>query len=450
MKNRSFYIFALSLALPSIIQQLVTNVSQLVDNFMVGKLNEVSISGVSIANQVFFIFTVVVLGLSAAGGIFISQYRGAQNDEKVTEVFRVVLIFNIITGIIFFLLMNIIPEKILYLFTEDKATVAIAMTYMGYIKYTFLIYSIAIAISGSFRYCGLVKVSMYIAIISVLTNVFFNYCFIYGNLGFPNMGVSGAGLATLIARIVEVVIAIGLAKVLDTPIKTRIKDMFKFERFILKNYITRGYGLVINEFFWAFGIQMTNVIFTQRISSNIAALSIANAMINLIFIGMGGMSVAISIIVGKSLGKSNFEQAKVDSKKLLKLSAFVGQSLGIIILIVSYVITGFYEISDSTRSMARLIITIAACFSWLYYLNTSSFFTLRAGGDTKSVLLMDSGFMWVISIPIAFLFGVLHLYMPLHYFLVQLLDLLKLVVARHRYRKGVWLNNLTIHKQNNA
>lgn len=442
--KKHFYLYALSLAFPNIIQQLITNLSQLVDNLMVGRLNEIAIAGVSITNQIFFIFTIVLLGLGVTGGIFITQYKGAKNEAKISEVFRVILLFNMGLGIIFFILLTFFPIPILSIFAKDMSTINSALEYISFIKYTFLIYPISIAIGSSFRFIGFVKIAMYVAMFTVLVNIFFNYLLIYGNFGFPALGVYGAGMATFISRVVEISIFIFFMHQLKTPIYTKVKDIFKFDKFILKSYVDKGMGLVSNEFMWALGLQLTNVIYTQRIAENIAALSISSVLINLIFIGMGGMSVAISIIVGNNLGQSNFEQAQKDSKKLIKLSSIVGLCLGFLVLMFSLFVTQFYQVEVEIIKAARTMIFIAFCFSWLYYLNSSIFFTLRAGGDTKSVLIMDSGYMWAIVIPIAFIIGLFNPYMPIHYLLVQILDLLKFLIAATRYRKKTWLNNLTI------
>ena len=446
MKSRKhFYITALMLALPNIIQQLVTNFSQMVDNIMVGRLQEIAIAGVTITNQIFFIFMIVLLGLGATGGIFISQYRGARNDEKITEVFRVVILFAVLVGIIFFLMLTFMPEVILGIFARDQATIDSALSYLQYIKYTFLIFPISMAIAASYRYISLVKIPMYVSMVTVVISMSLNYVLIYGHFGFPALGVPGAGIATLVARLVEVTIYIILTFKLVTPIRLSIKKAFTFESYVIKEYVKKGIGLVTNEFFWAFGLQMTIVIFTSRISDNIAAMSIAGVMTNLLFIGMGGMSVAVSIILGNSLGQGKFEQAKEDSKKLLKLCTLVGLTLGISVLIASYFITMLYDISPETLTTARLIILATTVFSWLYYLNAGLFFAIRTGGDTKSVLIMDSGFMWLVVIPGALIIGKFVPFMALHYFLVQLIDLLKLALARHMYKRDNWLNNLTIN-----
>ena len=302
-EKKHYYLYVLSLALPNIIQQLITNISQLVDNLMVGRLNEIAIASVSITNQIFFIFTIVLLGLGATGGIFITQYRGARNEEKVSEVYRIILLFNIAVGLLFFILMSFFPVEVYSLFVKDMATINSALDYIAFIKYTFLIYPISIAIGTSFRYYGLVKISMYVVMLSAAVNVVFNYLLIYGNFGFPALGVYGAGMATFISRIVEVGVFIVLTYRLSTPIFTKVRQIFNFEKHIFKNFIDKATGLVTNEFLWALGIQVTSIIYTQRITENVAALSISSVLTNLIFIGMGGMSIAISIIVGNILSR---------------------------------------------------------------------------------------------------------------------------------------------------
>lgn len=446
MKERkNFYLYILSLALPNIIQQLITNISQLVDNLMVGRLNEIAIAAVSITNQVFFVFTIVLLGLGAAGGIFITQYKGARKEEKITEVYRIILLFNIVIGMIFFVVLTLFPVEVYSLFVKDMSTINSALEYIAFIKYTFLIYPISIAIGTSFRYYGLVKISMYVVMISVLVNVILNYLLIYGNFGFPALGVYGAGMATFISRVVEMSIFIFLTYRLTTPVFTKVRQIFNFEKQILKNFLNKASGLVTNEFLWALGLQVTTVIYTQRITENVAAISISSVLTNLIFVGMGGMSIAISIVVGSSLGQNKFDIARKDSKKIILMSSLIGLFLGVSVFIFSFIITQFYQVSPETIKTARTMIFISASFSWLYYLDASIFFTLRAGGDTRSVLIMDSGFSWVVVVPVAFIIGLFPIYMPFHFFLVQLLDIIKLMIARHRYRKNTWLNNLTIH-----
>jgi putative MATE family efflux protein len=444
-KNKEFLKMILLIAMPNIAQQLVINISQMVDNIMVGQLNETAIAGVTITNQINFVFTVLTLGICATGGIFITQYKGAHNEEKITEVFRVVSVFAMLFGLLFFMLLTFFPYQIFSIFTKDITTIRAAISFAAILKFTFLIYPITLAIGTSLRFYGYVKIAMYTSIVATIVNVCCNYVLIYGNFGFPRLEVPGAAYGTCIARVIEIILILIIMIKLKCPIMFNPLKLFNFRKYILKNLISKGLPLITNEFLWSFGIQTLNIIYTFRLSDNIAAMSIAAVIGNLVFIGMGGMATAVSIIIGNSLGESQFDKAYQDSKLLIKFGSLIGLCLGIIMLVLSFFITMIYHVSPETLQKARLTICVYTCFSWLYYLNGCLFFVLRAGGDTKGALIMDSLYTWVIAIPIALLATNLHLYMPLFFFSMQFVDLIKLWIANHRYQKKNWLVNLTVH-----
>ena len=263
-------------------------------------------------------------------------------------------------------------------------------------------------------------------------------------MGMPAMGVVGAGLGTLIARIVELFVLLVLTVYIKSPVKIELARLFKIDKSLIKTFMQKGYGLVANEFFWAFGIQSLTVIYTMRISENIAVMSIAQTFAKLIWVGIGGMSVVFSIYLGEHLGKNEFELAKSVAKKLKVLGAVIGISLGITVLIISFFLMSFFDVTAEILTTGKIILIITVGFSWLNYLNSSYYFILRSGGDTKGVLLIDSLFTWVVMIPAAFLVGRFGFVLPLHFFIVQFFEFGKLILAHKLYLKGKWLNNLTV------
>jgi len=448
MKKRSFIIGAFFLALPNILQNLVTNLAALVDNLMVGGLQEHAIAGVTITNQIVFIFIGILFGISGTAGIFITQYNGIGNEKKVTETFKISLIISIVISVIVFLTMQFAPELVLRFFATNPETKAEATAYLRFIQYTFLILPISLSIGNAFRFCGFVKIPMYIAIITVSLSTFLNFGLIHGNLGMPALGVTGAALGTLIARVVELVIFLVLTVYIKSPIKLQISTFFKLKSDMFKTFLQKGYGLVLNEFFWAFGFQTLTVIYTMRISENIAALSIATTFSSLIWVGMGGMNVVFSIYLGGHLGRNDFDKAKDDAKRLKTISSFMGLTLGTVVFIISLFLVDFFDVAPEVLRTGQIILLISVGFSWLHYLNASYFFILRAGGDTKGVLIIDSLFSWAVMIPAAFVIGRFGLPLPIHFFSVQLFEFAKFGVARRLYSKGTWLNNLTIEAEN--
>lgn len=442
-KKKSFVIGALLLALPSILQNLVTNLAALVDNLMVGGLQEHAIAGVTITNQVVFIFTIVLFGIGSTAGIFIPQYNGIGDEKKVTETFKVSLILSMVFGVAFFLVMSLAPELVLGFFAKDPNTIVQASAYLKYIQYTFLILPISLAIGSSFRFCGFVKIPMYLAIVTVVISTFLNYGLIHGNLGMPALGVEGAALGTLIARVVELVIFIVLTIYIKSPVKIHVRTFFELEGTMFKKFMQKAYGFVLNEFFWAFGIQSLTVIYTMRISENIAAMSIASTFGKLIWVGMGGLNVVFSIYLGEHLGRNDFEEALRDAKRLKLISTFMGLALGILVFILSLFLVDFFDVAPDIMRTGQILLLITVGFSWLTYLNSSYYFTLLSGGDAKGVLIIDSLFTWVIMIPAAFIIGKLGFPLTVHFFLVQLFEFGKFGLAHWLYSKGSWLNNLT-------
>jgi|GEM_PF-1080244 len=442
--KKSFVLGALLLALPNIIQNLITNLAALVDNLMVGGLQEHAIAGVTVVNQVVFIFTIVMFGIGGTAGIFIPQYKGIGNEQKMTEVFKISLVLSLVFGIVFFVIMGVIPEVILSFFARDAETISEALSYLQFIRYTLLVLPISFAIGSAFRFCGHVKIPMYLAIVIVAISTFLNVGLIHGHFGMPAMGVQGAALGTLVARLVEMVILVLLTRYVLSPVKISFRRFFKLEGVMFKSFIQKGYGLILNEFFWVFGMQTLAVIYTMRISENIAAMSISSTFAKLIWVGMGGMSVVFSIYLGEHLGRDDFDGARRDARRLKFLSACLGLVLASMVLLLSTVLIGLYDVDPEVMRTGRLLLMVSVSFSWLYYLNSSYYFILRSGGDTKGVLLIDSAFTWVIMIPVAFALRGFGLFMPVHFLLVQSLEFVKHGIAYRLYKKGSWLNNLTI------
>jgi len=442
--KKSLLMTTLALAVPSILQNLVANLSQMVDNLMIGSLQEAAISGVTITNQIYFIFMIVLFGIGGAAGIYMPQFKGINDKNRFAQAFRISLVFSMAVGVLFFVVLHFFPDILLRLFASETAVIDYAHEYLIFIGFSFLVFPISAAIGNALRFDGYIRLPLYISLVTVALNVVLNYLFIFGNGGFATMGVVGAGLATLIARILEAVIYIAMTFILRTDIKTLPTQVFSFEKELLVNFVKKGYGLVANEFFWSLGMQTLAVLYTKRISENIAAMSISNAIGNMIFVGMGGMSVAISIILGKHLGQGKFQEAKNDARKLRKYTSLTGLFLGVCVFLLSFLLFNFYDVAPQTLMNARYLLAITASFSFLFYLNASYFFILRAGGDTKSVLFMDAGFVWLVVIPSAFLVGRTSVVLPVHVLLINFLEFAKYLIARWLCNKDTWLRNLTV------
>lgn len=443
--SKKFIKYAFLLAIPSMIQQMVTSFAQLIDNVMVGGLGDEAIAAVGIANQTTFIFMFIIFGLCSTCGIFISQYLGAENEEKIRQSFRINIVLSLVIGIVAFILVNVFTVQIIDLFVNDsQSTVDLGVSYLRSVSATFILFPLITTYSFGFRSEGNPKYSLIMGMCAVAVNTFLNYCLIYGNLGFNEYGVEGAAYATVVARIVELTVALIISKLLKSHIYTKVTDLFKFEKKLLYSIIDKGKILVLNEIIWSGAIVLSNIFFSYKLANNIAALQINGTVQSIAYIGSGGLATAVGVIVGKELGKNNLEEAKKDSIYLIRISGVVGAVMSVVLLIISQTLPSFYNITDEVASMAELLIIIGAISLPIRYMEMSAFFVVRSGGDTKGIFIMDSGYQLVFMLPVMLALYATSFTMIPRFIIGQILMLPRLVITYWIYRKETWKRNITV------
>jgi Na+-driven multidrug efflux pump len=284
-----------------------------------------------------------------------------------------------------------------------------------------------------------------------MTNTVLNYLLIFGHLGLPELGIQGAAIGTLASRFVEFAFMFVLLIKKGKIFNTSIKDVFKIERLLLKSIIIMALPLLLNELFWSMGQTMFLQSYSTRGDSALAAMNITGAISQLVFVTFGGIGTGIAVMVGNTLGKNELEVAKDNAKKVIAFAVVFAFFTGIILFILSFFVLDLYDISDVTKSIAKSNIRINAIFIPVFSFNVSMYFTLRAGGDTRSTMMMDSGYMWVIPVPLIFILARVTDWSVITLFLiVQLLEIPKSIFALSRYRKEHWVRNLASENQENA
>jgi len=232
---------------------------------------------------------------------------------------------------------------------------------------------------------------------------------------------------------------------------TKIEDIFKIERVVLKGIIIMAIPLLLNEFFWSMGQTMFMQSYSTRGDSALAAMTITGAISQLVFVTFGGIGTGIAVLVGNTLGKNRLEEAKDNAKKVIAFAVVFAFFTGIILFILSFFIVDLYDVSEATKALAGRNIRINAIFIPVFSFNVSMYFTLRSGGDTRSTMLMDSGYMWVVQVPIIFILArVTNLNVVMLFLIVQGLELPKSLFALSRYRKENWVKNLATKNESNA
>jgi len=448
-KNKTFYIRVLALAVPFMLQQLIGSSVNLLDNLMVGQLGDAAIAGVASANKFYMVAMFGVMGLSGAASIFIAQYYGAKDEEHVKQSFRYSLIASYVIIAPFVVLGLMFPETILRFFTSDVAVVQQGTAYLRLALLTYIPMTFSMTVGNAMRSVGETKIPLYTSVVAILTNGFLNYCLIFGNFGFPRWGVQGAAIATIIARVVEVIV---LAIVLHKKhfiFNTKIKDLFKISSRLEKAITLKAIPLTTNEIFWSTGMGLLFKFYSTRGTEVMAGMSISGTVADIFFTLFGGMTVATTVIISQALGANKLEEARADAYKLLRFSQGLAILMGLLLFGVSYIVPQWYDVSDVSRQTASTFLKIMACMFWLYMSNAQCFFILRAGGDTKSTLLMDAVFMWLVNLPVVgFVAYFTNWNVYAIYLVGQSTDFLKFFLAYSLLKKEKWVKNLAhVHEE---
>jgi putative MATE family efflux protein len=443
--DRQFYRKLLTVTLPLVVQQLITSSVQLVDNVMVGRLGESPIASVSVVNQLFFIVILITFGIMGGAGIYSAQYYGSKDYEKLRQTFRFKILAAILVGILSFTVFTIFGRTLIGVFTDQEETIAGGMDYLRVVRFSILPWVLSVAIANTFRETGVTKPLLYISIVAILVNTSLNFLLIFGWLGFPALGIVGAAIATLIARVIELCLTLVLLIRKGKVFSTRLKEIFHVNRVVLSGILLMALPLTLNEGLWSLGQTTFLHAYSTRGDSALAAMNITNAISQIVFITFGAIATGVAVLVGNTLGKGALEEARANAKKLIAVSVAFAMLMGSILFLLSFFVIDLYDITDFTKRTASFNIRINALFIPIYSFNMALYFILRSGGDMRSTLMMDSGYMWVVMVPIALLLAyATSLPVTIMFLIVQSLDVPKLFFALNRYRKGYWIRNLAI------
>lgn len=455
MRERSVYKKALTLAVPMMIQNGITNAVSLVDNLMVGSLGTESLTAVSIVGQLIFVFFLAVFGGLSGPGIYGAQYFGQGNKKGFQNVFRLKLW---ITAVIVLVGMTVFVaggEQLIGLYLHGSSqgmdaagTLEHGRDYLHIMLFGLIPFAFTQIYAGSLREMGESMKPMVAGIVSVFVDIIFNYLLIYGKFGFPRLEVQGAAIATVMARFVEMLVvvvwthaSIRRYEFLRGIYSTILLPLHEAEIMIMK-----GLPIFLNEFLWAGGMAALTQCYSMKGLQVIAGLNISNAICNLLNVVFVAMGNAVGIIIGQHLGASEFEKAKRSAGKLQWFTAGLCLILTVILAACSMVFPSLYDTTEEVRHLGQWFIIITAVFFPIQGVLNVFYFTLRSGGKTVITFLFDSVFTWVVSVSLAFaLCSYTALPVLAVYALVQSADLVKVVAGHILVKKGVWITNLVVN-----
>ncbi len=404
-ENKLFYKTLVMLCIPIIIQNLISTLVNMIDTVMVGGLGEVAVAAIGIANQYFFLFNMALSGIIGGAGIFMAQFYGKGDKDSIKKITALSVIAALILGIVFFIIAVFFPNVIINFFSHDPLVVKEARAYFLVIGFCYPIMAISYIFSMGSRSVRNPRLGMICSSISLVINIILNYVFIFGKFGAPALGVKGAAVATVSARIVEFILLIGYVYFIreDYELKFGIKDIKGISKELASNVIRKTTPVFLNDTFWAFGSVLYSVAYATAGTSAMAASQIASTTGNFFIMTAVCIAIGSSIMMGNELGANNIDKAIRYSKKFSVLVTIAGLIFGALLIVSTPILLKLFSVSESLAPDIKKIFVIMGLLMALRTFNTFIVIgVLRSGGDTKYALFLEMGCMWLVSLPITF------------------------------------------------
>lgn len=443
-----FYKSLIAIAIPIIIQNLISSMLNMIDNVMVGGLGNESLAAVGIANQIFFIFALVLFGTNASLSIFIAQYWGKKSGRDIRQAIGLGLIFSFIFSILFMGAIFSVPEIFIGIFTTDKAVIKLGVDYIVIVAIGYPLTAISMVYSVGLRSIEKAAFPLVSSASSLVVNTVLNYVLIYGKFGFPMLGVKGAAIATVIARVLECVLIIGLVYRKDLAVACRLKDIFSLKRKFVFSIIRVAIPIIANESLWVLGTSAFAVVYGRMGTNEIAAFNILQTLDRISFVITLGLGSACAVLIGKKIGEGRNDKAYIYGARSIIIAPIVGVIIGVILFVTRNSVVSLYDVSPVVKEFARTIIILSACMMVVKSINfTNLMGVLRAGGDAHFVLVLEAIPLWFISVPLAIYTGLfLHWPLPYVFLVAQAEEIIKGTLGLFRFFTKKWIHNLVSHQ----
>ncbi len=455
--DRRFYRRLLGIAVPMMVQMAITNFAGLLDNLMVGQTGTEQMTGVSIANQLIYVYNLFIFGAVSGPGIFTAQFFGQKNQKGIQYTVRYKMYSCLFITLAGLLVLGIFGKPLIRLYLAEGTnassaahTLEYGMQYLDLLLVSFVPFMLVQVYAGTLKEVGQTMLPMKAGLAAVLVNTVLNYVLIFGKFGVPQMGVRGAAIATVTSRVVEMLIVVVWTH------RNSVKNEFVkglYRSFVIpvqlvKEMTVKSIPLVVNEGLWAAGLAFLMQCYSVRGIEVVAGMQISNTLNNLFNIVFWALGSSVAIIVGQLLGAGKLKEAKYSAYKIIFCSTISCLVVGTLMAGAAFVFPNFYETSEEIRGLATQFLLVLALYMPVNSFMHATYFTLRSGGKTFITFLFDSCFVWCVTVPIAFAlsrFTQIPI-VPL-YVLCCGVDVLKCIVGYVLLVKGVWINQL-VGKEN--
>lgn len=443
-KDRSFYRSLILLAVPISLQNLVTFAVNFADNVMIGSLGDDAISGVYVGGQLQSVVQMFVGGIEGAILILAAQYWGRKDRDSIRKVVSIGVKFALGVGLFTTLVAVLFPQWVIRIFTTESGVIREGAAYVQIVGFTYLFFSVSQVMIAAMRSVETARIGLYISCMALVVNVCLNYVFIFGHLGFPAMGVRGAAVATLISRIMEMCVSIGYVFFVDKKLRFGWRDLLHTDGQLLRDFVRYGLPIIGGQVVWAVNSLANTKILGYYSAGVIAAASITGMLHNLVYVWMNGMSSAVGIITGKTVGAGQYEKMKEYSKTVQMIFLFVGLISGAAVFLFRDGFISLYNASPEAQEYSRQFINvISVTIIGTCYQAACLFGLVKSGGDISFVFKNDTIFVFLVVIPSSLIAMWLGAPPWVVFACLKCDQILKCFVAIVKINRYNWMKNLT-------
>ena len=445
-KDKAFYRTFWGMTLVVALQNLVAFSVNMTDNIMLGNYSQEALSGAAIVNQIFFVVQQITFGIGNAMVMLGSQYWGRKKTGPICEITGIALKIGFIFSAIIVLACSFFPVEFLRLFTNSTPIIQEGCDYLYLMQWTFVLFIFSSILMSTLRSVETVKISFYISVMSLIVNAGINYTLIFGNFGFPQMGITGAAVGTLAARILELAVIVFYLFKLDTKIRIfTYGNIFKSSAVLKKDFYKVLIPIIINQTLWAVSIPIQTAILGHLSDDAIAANSISSTFFQYLKVIVIALSSASSVLIGIAIGRGDMARVRSDARTMSVIYVVVGVILAIVLYLLRYPLLSLYQLTDTAMVPSlNLIIVMSFVMVGMAYQMPVLVGIIQGGGDTNFVVKLNIISMWLIVMPLSFLAAfVWHWPVELVVLVIQSDQIFKCLPAFIRFRSYKWIRNLT-------
>lgn len=449
IRDNGFYKNVAKIAIPIALQGLITSGVNAMDNYMVSELGQTSLSGVSMATQFITIFQIFCMGIGMGASVLVARYYGMNDNSSLKKTVTIMLRLCVGMSVLFSLATALFPQLIMKIYTDEPGVISEGIVYLQYSVASYIFQGLALTCTIVLRNVDKVRMPLYTSIGAFFVNVGANYVFIYGKLGMPAMGVAGAAVGTLVARVFEFAVICGYLFFFDQNIGYRLREFFRPVGNLWREYIRISIPVLVSDGILALGNNSVAMVIGRMGESFIAANSVTVVTQQLSSVMTQGFSQAGAIVTGYTLGEGDREKAQAQGYAFLGIGFVFGLIAAAIIMLLSTPMINAYNLEPDAVEIARqLMLSISVI---IVFQATNSIMTkgvLRGGGDTKVLMLADNIFLWVASVPLGALCGLVWGFPAFWvYFALKIDQVLKAVWCVIRLRSGKWIKKIRSEKE---